>query len=199
MWQNKAMKKLYIPPFIPCKLFLFFVIISLSSCINQEKKYPDPLFKEEENNIESTIDFNLIDCLNESNKKTIHLATITFSQIKNPKTLELILKIKKDHQIIDSELQKLTEKNLIIIPKLVYDLNINPDSLKAKNSDFYLINLLETEIKNQIMVFDKIEKTSQNTDFKIFAVKSKKIIYGNYDALLAILGFKMIENSPEFQ
>jgi hypothetical protein len=158
----------------------------MSSCVNQETEYCDSIFKEEANNIESTIDFNLIDCLNESNKKTIHLATITFNQIKNLETLQYILKIKKDHQKIDAELQKLTEKNLIIIPKLVYDLNINPDSLKAKNSNFYLLNLLEIEIKNQIRVFDKIEKTSQNTDFKIFAIKSKKIAHDNYDALKTI-------------
>jgi hypothetical protein len=177
------MKKQFITPFIPCKLVLFFVIIFMSSCVNQETKYCDSIFKEEENNIESTIDFNLIDCLNGSNKKTIHLATITFNQIKNLETLQFILKIKKDHQKIDAELQKLTEKNLIIIPKLVYDLNINPDSLKAKNPHFYLLKALETEIKNQIRVFDKIEKTSQNIDFKLFAIKSKKLVLANLDAL----------------
>jgi phenylalanine-4-hydroxylase len=181
------MKTLFITPFIPCKLVLFFVIIFMSSCVNQETKYCDSIFKEEENNIESTIDFNLIDCLNESNKKTIHLATITFNQIKNLETLQLIFKIKNDHQKIDSELQKLTEKNLIIIPKLVYDFSVNPDSLKTKKSDFYLLNLLKTEIKNQILVFDKIEKKSQNTDFKIFAIKSKIIAQDNYDALQTIL------------
>jgi uncharacterized radical SAM superfamily protein len=177
------MTKLFIPRFIPCKPFLFFVIISIFSCINPEKKYRDSLVKEEENNVESTIDFNLIDCLNEVNKKTIGLTTLTFNQIKDSNTLQLILKIKKDHQEIDAELQKLTEKNLIIIPKLVYNLNINPESLKGKNPDFYLLNVLKTEIKNQIWVFDKIEKTSQNIDFKIFAIKSKKIVLANLDAL----------------
>lgn len=177
------MKKRFTFPFIPFKLVLLFVSIAISSCIDKEIERCDSLFKEQENTIESTIDFNLIDCLNGSNKKTIHLATLTFNQIKNLETLQLILKIKKDHQKIDAELQKLTEKNLIIIPKLVYDLNINPDSLKAKNFNFYLLNLLETEIKNQIRVFDKIEKTSQNIDFKLFAIKSKKLVLANLDAL----------------
>jgi hypothetical protein len=177
------MKKLFIRQFIHYKLFLFFVIVCLFSCNNQKKGYNDSLFKEEGNNVESTIDFNLIDCLNESNKKTIDIATIIFNQIKDVKTLQFILKIKRDHKKIDSELKKLTEKNLIIIPKLVYDLNISPDSLKGKNFDFYLLSILETEIKNQIILFDKIEKTSQNTDFKTFAIKSKKTLHSNNDIL----------------
>jgi hypothetical protein len=174
------MKKLFI---IPYKLFLFFVIIPISSCINQEEKRNDSLLGEAENSAKSAIDFNLVDCLNESNQKTIELATITFYQVKDRETLELVLKIKKDHQKIDFELKKITEKNLIIIPKIVYTLNIKPDSLKGKNIDFYFLNLLENQIKKEITIFDKIEKISQNTDFKIFAMESKKIISGNYDAL----------------
>lgn len=177
------MKRLFITQLIPCKLFLFFVIISPFSCINQEEKYCDSFFKEKENNVESTIDFNLIDYLNTSNKKTIDLATITYYQIKDHKILHLILKIKRDHQKIDFELKKLTEKNLIIIPKPAHNLDINPDSLNGKNPDFYLLKALENQIKNQIIVFDKIEKTAQNIDFKIFAIKSKKILQINNDAL----------------
>lgn len=157
------------------------------SCGNQGEKYCNSLFREEENNVKSTINFTLIDCLDEANKKTLDLATMTFNQIKDSKTLQLVLKIEKDHQKIDSELKILTEKNLIIIPKLAYHLNINRDSLKGKNQDFYLLKVLENQIKNQITLFDKIEKTSQNTDFKIFAIKSKKTLHANLDALQTIL------------
>jgi len=162
---------------------LFIVNIGAISCINKGKENNDTIFKIEPTTADATIDFNLIDCLNESNKKAISLATITFSQTKDVKTLELLLKIKKDHQKIDSELQKLTESNLIIVPKLVYDLNINTDSLKGKTPNLYLLKILESEIKNQTILFDKIENTSQNIDFKIFAKKSKKTLQSNKIAL----------------
>lgn len=177
------MKKLFRSRFIPCKLFLFFVIITLLSCINQEKKQNDSSPKKEENNAEYTIDFNLINYLNQGNKKTIELATISFSQIKDQKILQLVSKIKEDHQNIDLELKKLTEKNLIIIPQIVYHLDISPDSIRENNPNFYLLSLLKDQIKNQITVFDSIEKTTQNIDFKTFAVKSKKKLQSNNDAL----------------
>lgn len=177
------MKKLCIPRFIIYNLLLFIVNISVISCINNEKENNDTIFKIEPTTAESTIDFNLIDCLNESNKKTISLVNITFSQTTDVKTLQLLLKIKKDHQKIDSELQKLTENNLIIVPKLVYHLDINSDSLKGKNPNSYLLKILGSEIKNQTILFDKIENTSQNIDFKIFAKKSKKTLQINNTAL----------------
>ena len=98
----------------------------------------------------------------------------------------MLLKIKKDHQKIDSELQKLTENNLIIVPKLAYHLDINTDSLKGKNPNLYLLKILESEIKNQTILFDKIENTSQNIDFKIFAKKSKKTLLSNNAGLRAL-------------
>ncbi|HEY6143181.1 MAG TPA: hypothetical protein VIV55_07085 [Flavobacterium sp.] len=177
------MKKLFIPRFILYNLCLFIVNICAISCVNQEKEYDDSIFETEATKFESTIDFSLIDCLNECNKKNIELSSITFSQTKDSKTLQLLLKIKKDHQKIDSELKKLTEKNLIIIPKLIYNLNLNSDSLKSKNANFYLSNLLKTEITNQITILDQIEKTTQNIDFRIFAIQSKKIIQTNNNAL----------------
>jgi len=184
------MKKRFNFQLVPCKLVLFFTMILTLACVNQEENQLDSIFAEE-NNIESTIDFNLVDFLNESNKKIIDLAAITFSEIKDSKKMLLILKIKRDHQKIDSELISLAEKNLIIIPKTAYDLKINPDSLNGKNPDFYLLKILENQMKNQMVAFDKIEKTAQNTDFKIFAAKSKKTIYGNYDALQTCLGIKI--------
>lgn len=168
---------------LPFKLFLSIVIIFLFSCVNEEEKNYNSFFIVAENKVESTIDFNLIDSLNESNKKTVDVATLTFNQIKDTEKLLLILKIKRDHQKIDSELKKLTEKNLIIIPKTVYNLNLNSDSITGTNSDSYLVKVLKNQIKNQIIVFDKIEKTTQNIDFKLFILKSKKILQSNIDAL----------------
>ncbi|MDR6843726.1 hypothetical protein [Flavobacterium granuli] len=175
------MKKLFFPRYIIYNLLLFIVNISVISCTDKENN--DTIFKVEPTKAESTIDFNLIDCLNESNKKTISLATITFYQTKDVKTLQLLLKIKKDHQKIDSELKRLTENNLIIVPKLSYHFNINSDSLKGKNPNLYLLKALRTEIKNQTAIFKNIENTSQNIDFKIFAKNSKKTIQSNNAAL----------------
>lgn len=188
MWQIKAMKKLFAAQLVPCKLFLFFAISSIFSCVYQEEKSLDSLFNEDKNKVETTIDFNLIDALNESNKKTIHLATIACCQMKDSKKRLLVFKIKSDLQKMDWELKKWTEKNLIIIPKPVYDLNINPDSLNAKNPDFYLLKVLKNQIKNQITVLDKMEKTAQNIDFKIFVLKLKKIAQNNTLALQTISG-----------
>ncbi|MES2574203.1 MAG: hypothetical protein V4572_04630 [Bacteroidota bacterium] len=177
------MKRLRIPHFIIYNLYLFIVCIFVTSCVNQEKEYEDSIFKLEATQSEPLVDFNLIDCLNESNKKTITLAGITFNQTKNLETLKLILKIKRDHQKIDAEFKKLVEKNLIIIPKLVYNLNIDSDSLKGKKSPLYLSNLLVTEIENQIIMLDQMEQTSKNIDFKIFAIQTKKILKANNNAL----------------
>lgn len=183
MWQIKAMKKLFAAQLVHSKLFLLFAISFIFSCVNQEEKSRDFLFNEDENNVETTIDFNLVEALNKSNQKTMKLATITFYQIRDRETLQLVLKIKKDHQKMDSELKKLAEKNLIIIPQIVHNGDINPDSIKKTNIDFYLLNLLGNQMKNQIALLDKIEKTSQNTDFKILAIKSKKIAQSNNEVL----------------
>lgn len=177
------MKKLLIPRYIIYYLVLFIVSIRLISCTDKDKDNYESVFKIEPTKAESTIDFHLIDCLNESNNKTISLVTLTFDQTKDAKTLVLLLKIKNDHQKIDSELKKLTENNLIIVPKLTYHLNLNSDSLKGKNPNLYLLKTLETEIKNQTTLFDKIENTSQNIDFKTFAKKSKQTLLSNNSAL----------------
>ena len=92
------MKKLFAAQLVPSKLFLLFAISFIFSCVNQEEKSRDFLFNEDENNVETTIDFNLVEALNKSNQKTMKLATITFYQIRDRETLQLVLKIKKDHQ-----------------------------------------------------------------------------------------------------
>ncbi|MGQ7946856.1 hypothetical protein [Flavobacterium sp. WC2509] len=172
------MKKLIIYQPILCCLFAIF---GIQSCTNQEKENNNSIL--ESTKEEPTIDFNLIDCLNEYNQKNIKLSDITFDLTKDVKTLQLLLKIKKNHQDIDSELKKLTKQKLIIIPKIVYQININPDSIKGKKATLYLLKKLKNQIETQISLFDSIEKNSQNTDFKILAIKSRKILENNNNVL----------------
>lgn len=167
---------------------------SAISCINKENKLDDFIFKTGYAKTGFTIDFNLVDYLNESNKKVIQLSSMAFNQTKDVKTLQLLLKIKRDHQKMDAELKKMTEKNLIILPKLSYAFNLNPDSLKGKNANSYLSKELEKEIKNQVMVLDRIEKTVENIDFKTLAVKSKKTVQANYE-ILKTLNMKYVKQS----
>ncbi|WP_100841791.1 hypothetical protein [Flavobacterium sp. 5] len=133
------------------------------------------------------IDFNTIDRLNESNQKIIELSSISLRSTKNLKALHLLLKIKIDNQKINSDFKKLTSDNLIIIPKLSYQIDIHDDSINNKSSGLYIIKKLETEIKNQIIAFDCIEKNTQNIDFKIFSIQSKRKLYANNDALKTLL------------
>jgi len=161
----------------------FFCILS---CTHQEKDYADTFYKIEYTKGEPIIDFNTIVCLNEANEKTIELSSISLRTSEDLKTLELLLKIKRDNKKINSDLNKLTKDNLIIIPKLVYQINVNEDSVNNKNSDSYILKKIETEIKNQIILFDSIEKNTQNIDFKLFAKRSKKILKDNKEALQTI-------------
>ena len=71
------------------------------------------------------IDFNSIDCLNESNNKVIDLATMASKELQNSTHSTLLSQIKLDHHSIEFKLKQLTEKNLIIIPKSIYKLKIN--------------------------------------------------------------------------
>jgi hypothetical protein len=173
------MNKLPHPKFLTYNLFLFIVTTCAISCNDKKEENNNAIFKIEPIKAETTIDFNLIDCLNESNKKTIALADLTFRQTKDVNSLKSLLEIKKDHIDIDVALKNLTEKNMIIIPKTGYELNIIPDSLKGKNSRTYLLRTLKNEIKNEITLFDQITKTSKNIDFKIFAEKYKRTLQAN--------------------
>ena len=87
------------------------------------------------------IDFNLINSLNESNQEIIKLSNAAFESTKDIETLRLLLVIKKNHQEIDSELEKLTQKNLIFIPKLIYNTNKPYENKPVPKSDSYLLHL----------------------------------------------------------
>ena len=186
------MKKRCIHRLILYNLLLFIPIICAISCVNKENELDNFIFKTEYTKSDS-IDFNLVDCLYESNIKIIKLSSIASNKTKDEETLQVLLKIKKDHQKIDSELKKLTENNLIILSKLAYNFNLNPDSLKGKKANYYLSNVLVNEIENQVLLFDSIGKTAQNIDFRIFAVKSKKIVQTNNEVLKKTLDSKQIK------
>ena len=173
---------------IPYSIILFCInIFILFSFIEKEKEYTGFFKTKESACSKPSIDFNLIDCLNESNKKIIEISGIAFHKTNNAAMLRLLLKIRKNHQTIDFQLKNLTQDNLIIMAEPMYTLNINTDSLKEKNAHAYLSNLLETEIKTQISLLDELDKTSRNPDFKTFAVQSKKVLQNNYDELQAHL------------
>jgi hypothetical protein len=159
------------------------------SCTNQEKEYTSSFYEMEypEEEEEPSINFNTIDCLNESNQKAIELSSMSLRLSKDLSILKKLLKIKRDNKKINSDFNKLTKENLIIIPKLFYHHGINDDSLLNKKPGLYVLKKLETEIKNQITSLDSIEKYNQNIDFRIFAINSKKILNDNNDVLQKLL------------
>lgn len=181
------MKKSPISPHIRYNIFLFIVIFCICSCSKSDKPYNNFPFKIDSSKEKPIIDFSEIDCLNESNHKILELSDTSIRLTKDLKTLKLALKIKKDHQQIDSKLNKLTKENLIVIPKIIYDVNINSDFAKNKNSDQYIFRELEAEIINQIVLLNCIEKNTQSIDFKIFAAQSKQLLIENDDAIKTLL------------
>ena len=185
------MKKLLKIPHYPYRLSFFIAVLCLLSCTNQEKEkeYTNSLYKMERPKVEEqpSMNFNTIDCLNESNQKAIELSSISLRLSKDLNILKKLLKIKIDNKKINSDFNKLTKKNLIIIPQLYYHLDINDDSLINKKPEVYVLKKLETEIERQITSLDSIEKYNQNNDFKIFARNSKKILKENNDILQALL------------
>ena len=110
---------------------------------------------------------------------------ICSNKTKDIKKKELFLKIKHDHQLIDSRLKQLTKDNLIIITKTIYNLDKNQDSLKGKKGDVVILKWLNTEIDFQISKLSNIEAISKNDDFKKFATQTKDVLKENQDALKA--------------
>jgi hypothetical protein len=175
------------------KLYYFIYPIALilllfSSCTDSDKEestYFNDIFSD--NKIESKINFKNVDRLNETNKKNIVLASIAFNNSHELKESQIILKIKKDHQNFESNLKRIANENLIIIPEPIFDLNLDQKTLKGISSSYYLISLLEKEINNQIVLLDSIKKNSKDKQFKAFADKSKKILIENNNSLEELL------------
>lgn len=166
------MKKLLNKQLIHYYLFFILIISCFLSCLNQNEESNYAFNNKNSPQIQSTIDFNLINQLNESNKKVMEISSFIFNQTKNVKTLQLLIKIKKEQKKIGAELKKLCEKNLIIISKSVYNLNLIPDTSSVKNHNYPIFDVLETELSKQINIFNIINETALNPDFKQFAVKS---------------------------
>lgn len=167
--------------------FAFILVLFLSCTGKKEKTYSDGVFNNKNVPIESKINFRSVAVLNENNKKIIDIASIAFNNSKELKESKVILKIKKDHEKIESDLKRITAKNLIIIPEPIFDLNLNENFLKGINSSYYLISLLEKEINNQIKLLNTIENSFKDKEFKNFAEKSKAILLDNNNLLENLL------------
>jgi len=181
------MKNFPISTYIRYNIFLIIVLFCICSCSKSDKPYNNFPLKINSSKEKPIIDFSEIDCLNESNQKILELSDTSIRLTKDLKTLKLALKIRKDHQQIDSRLNKLTKENLIVIPKIFYNVTRNSDFTKNKNSDQYIFRKLKAEIIYQIALLDSIEKNTQNIDFKIFAAQSKKTLIENGDAIKKLL------------
>ncbi|WP_339889234.1 hypothetical protein [uncultured Flavobacterium sp.] len=167
---------------------LALLIILFSSCNEKrEKTNSNGIYTEKDSELESKINFRTVAILNETNRKVLDIASIAFNNSKELKESQIILKIKKDHQKLEYDLKRITEENLIIIPEPIFELNLNQNFLKGINSSYYLISLLEKEIKYQITLLDSIEKVSKDKQFRNFADKSKDILIDNNDSLEELL------------
>lgn len=160
------------------RLLYFFVVSSMAACISHEEEYSTSLLQTDSSKENQTQDLYLLDSINESNQKNKQLTSLAFDLTKDVKKLQLLLEIKENHQTIDDELKRLTKRNLIIIPKLIYP--VADDSLKNKKNTLLLYQKkLEMEIQKQITLLENIEKTSENIEFKNFAENSKELLQKN--------------------
>ncbi|WP_366183945.1 hypothetical protein [Flavobacterium ovatum] len=173
----------FLSKIIPITLLFIFVISLIYSCENKKKDYNNFFIQEPAQDVKSTIDFNSLISLNESNKKIMEISSILFHQNKPIPNLSLILKIREDHRKNELNLKVLTKRNLIIMPKPIYNLNINSDSLQNKNSTHYLAKLLINEIKTQIELLEKIKNTTISPDFKTYAEEAKIMFDNNNEGL----------------
>lgn len=160
-------------------LYTLLLYISVISCNNKNSNTIHNTSKNSEIDFEPKINFKTVATLNETNKKILEIASIAFNNSSELKKSQLILKIKKDHQKIESDLQKISNQNLIIIPEPIFDLKLNEIFLKEENFNYYLISLLDKEIKNQIILLDSIENRTKDIEFKNFADKYKETLISN--------------------
>lgn len=166
---------------------LTLLLLLITSCSDSTKNIYNKTANTKKNTPESTINFRTVGLLNDANKKVIDIASIGFNNSKELKESLIILKIKNDHQKIESELRKITNDKLIIIPEPIFDLDLNQTFLNGSNSTYYLVSLLEKEINNQIKLFESIEKVSSDQQFREFAVQSKELLINNNNSLEDLL------------
>ena len=162
---------------------LTLLLLLITSCSDSNRNIYNKTANTKKNSPESTINFRTVGLLNDTNKKVIDIASIGFNNSKELKESLIILKIKKDHQKIESELRKITNDNLIIIPEPIFNLDLNQTFLNGSNSTYYIVSLLEKEINNQIKLLESIEKVSTDQQFKKFAIQSKELLLDNNNSL----------------
>jgi hypothetical protein len=170
---KKLLQKNYYLIYLVLIAFLFAI-----SC-NNEKEEKNIISNQEKNKIEINIDFKLIAYLNDSNSKVIEIATKSFLLTDNFDQLRIINNVKNSHIKIQKDLIKIAEKNLVIIPKPIYNIKLNNTFLNNQNKNYYLLNVLEKSIQEEINILENIEKSTQNISFKVFATKSKEILITN--------------------
>ncbi|MCG9790962.1 hypothetical protein [Flavobacterium algicola] len=175
-------------------LFTFILIATTTffSCQNIKKDALNVSIQEMSPDVTSTLDFNSLSYLNEANKKVIDISSMIFYQSKHVPHLKLILKVKEDHQRNDRDFKELTKKNLTIVPKPFYQLNLNKDSLDSENSTNYLVKLLISEINLQINLLEDIKNSTTNPEFKTFAEKSALLMKQNSKMLGTTFKLKSI-------
>ncbi|MCW2118946.1 hypothetical protein [Flavobacterium sp. 7A] len=167
---------------VPISVVLI-IISSIAACNNKQKEYSSYKTEEVSTNPSRSLDFNNLTFLNQTNKKIIRLSSILFHQKKSVPHLQLILKVKDDHQHNERELKQLTKNNMMVIPRPFYELNLNKDSLHSKNSTNYLVRLLVKEIKIEINILETIQKTTTDPTFKSFAQKATVTLRQNNEDL----------------
>ncbi|GIZ08412.1 hypothetical protein [Flavobacterium sp. UMI-01] len=177
--KNATMKKRLPFKILIGSLFLILVFGSIYSCFKQRKDFGEFVFQEPTHDVNSTMDFNNLACLNESNKKIIDISTLIFNQNKKVPHLALVLKIKKNHENNNFLLRELTKRNMIVIPKPIYHLNLDKKALGNKDSTSYLVQILNQEIDIQLELLSTIKSTTFNPELKAFAEKTEKIVMQN--------------------
>lgn len=172
-----------------------YILISLLLCLTSLYLYlsidkgndSNTILKFESTKSHFAIDYKLLDSIDKSNQKTIELSSIMFDVMKDVKTLQLLVKIRKNHEKIKTNVNTLAKNNLIIIPQFSYHANLCTDSIKGKKGDLYLLKTLQKELDNQIRLFTKIENTTSNIDFKIVSTQANKSIQLNNSTLTNLI------------
>ncbi len=169
------------PPILILSILLFLVFSLFQSCNSKEGKNNQLI--ENPKKIDSAIDFNLLARLNESNLKIIETTNLILEQTKVKLPKSLLLKIKNDHAAIQDKLKKLTEENLIITQKPIYNLELNEEIIKNDTNGKFALHILEKSIQTQISTFQKIEKKFSNEEFQLFANQSIPVLEENQKIL----------------
>lgn len=166
---------------MPFKKIIYAVLLCIivTSCNNNKTVYSTLNKTNNVTKVQSKINFKSVTALNETNKKVIEIATIAFNKSNELEKSQLILKIKRDHLRIESELKRISVNNYIIIPEPIFDLKTSETFLKEINYNEYLISLLDKEIKNQIILLDGIENKTTDIEFKTFVYKYKDTLISN--------------------